>query len=113
MKKYYSELIQSNPEWRFCGVFADEAITGTKESRPEFQKMLAECNGVKNSIVTPNEARRKLDMSNAEGGDRLYANGNVIPLEKAGVQYAEKDGQQTTEEDDVKGGEGNAEDEKV
>lgn len=70
-------------------------------------------NGVKNSIVTPNEARRKLDMSNAEGGDRLYANGNVIPLEKAGVQYAEKDGQQTTEEDDVKGGEGNAEDEKV
>lgn len=70
-------------------------------------------NGVKNSIVTPNEARRKLDMSNAEGGDRLYANGNVIPLEKAGVQYAKKDGQQTTEEDDVKGGEENAEDEKV
>lgn len=44
---YYSELIQSNPEWRFCGVFADEAITGTKESRPEFQKMLAECRKVK------------------------------------------------------------------
>lgn len=64
-------------------------------------------NGVKNSIVMPNEARRKLDMSNAEGGNRLYANGNVIPLENAGVQYAKGDGQQTTDEDDeTKEGEG-------
>ena len=48
---YYSELIQSNPEWRFCGVFADEAITGTKESRPEFQKMLAECRKGKIDLI--------------------------------------------------------------
>lgn len=67
--------------------------------------------GVKNSIVKPNEARRKLDMSNAEGGDRLYANGNVIPLEKAGVQYVKENGQQTTDDDETKGGEGNAENE--
>ena len=48
---YYSELIQSNPEWRFCGVFADEAITGTKESRPEFQKMLAQCRKGKIDLI--------------------------------------------------------------
>lgn len=70
-------------------------------------------NGVKNSIVMPNEARRKLDMSNAEGGDRLYANGNVIPLQNAGVQYAKDDGQQTTEENEPEGGEENADDEKI
>lgn len=23
---YYTELIQSNPEWRFCGVYADEEL---------------------------------------------------------------------------------------
>ena len=36
---YYNQLIQSNPEWLFCGVYADEALTGTKGNRAEFQKL--------------------------------------------------------------------------
>ncbi len=40
---YYNNLIQSNPEWLFCGIFADEALTGTKENRENFQKLLSEC----------------------------------------------------------------------
>lgn len=40
---YYNKLIQSNPEWLFCGVYTDEALTGTKETRQNFQKLLAEC----------------------------------------------------------------------
>jgi DNA invertase Pin-like site-specific DNA recombinase len=40
---YYSDLIQKNPEWEFVSVFADEALTGTKDTRPEFQRMMAEC----------------------------------------------------------------------
>lgn len=40
---YYSDLIQNNPKWEFVSVFADEALTGTKDTRPEFQKMMAEC----------------------------------------------------------------------
>lgn len=40
---YYNKLIQSNPEWLFCGVYADEALTGTKENRQNFQKLLSEC----------------------------------------------------------------------
>ena len=40
---YYNALIQSNPEWLFCGVYADEALTGTKESRQNFQKLISEC----------------------------------------------------------------------
>ena len=43
---------------------------------------------VSNSIYTPNEARRFLDLSDQPGGDRLYANGNLIPIELAGTQYA-------------------------
>jgi len=50
---YYSELIQKNPLWEFAGVFADEPTTGTKQDRPEFQKMLAECrNGNVDMIIT-------------------------------------------------------------
>lgn len=40
---YYNNLIQSNPEWLFCGVYADEALTGTKDNRENFQKLLSEC----------------------------------------------------------------------
>lgn len=40
---YYSELIQRNPEYTYAGVYADEGLSGTKESRPEFQRMLKDC----------------------------------------------------------------------
>ena len=29
----YKKLIHENPEWLFVGVYADEALTGTKDSR--------------------------------------------------------------------------------
>jgi len=38
---YYKQLIESNPEYIFAGIFADHGLTGTKDERPEFQKMLA------------------------------------------------------------------------
>jgi site-specific DNA recombinase len=40
---YYSNLIQGKPEWEYVGVYADEAETGTKDSRPEYQRLLADC----------------------------------------------------------------------
>ena len=40
---YYSKLIQEHRGWLYCGVYADEALTGTKSNRENFQKMLAEC----------------------------------------------------------------------
>lgn len=40
---YYSELIQSNPEYEYAGVYADEGLSGTLEGRPEFQRMLQDC----------------------------------------------------------------------
>ena len=32
---YFSRQIQANNEWIFAGVYVDEAITGTKDSRAE------------------------------------------------------------------------------
>ena len=40
---YYSQMIREQPGWRFSGVYADEAITGTKDTREEFQRLLADC----------------------------------------------------------------------
>lgn len=56
-------------------------------------------NGVGNSIMTPNESRRKLDLPDKEGGDALFANGNIIPLTMAGAAYL-KGGQTETEQTD-------------
>ena len=49
-------------------------------------------NGVGGSIIKPNEARRRLDMPDAEGGDELLANGSIVPLTMAGAAY-QKGGQ--------------------
>lgn len=38
---YYQTMIEANPEYEYIGIFADQGITGTKDVRPEFQRMLA------------------------------------------------------------------------
>ena len=40
---YYSEYIQRNPLWIYAGVYADNACTGTRADRPEFQRLLMDC----------------------------------------------------------------------
>jgi DNA invertase Pin-like site-specific DNA recombinase len=48
---YYSELIQSNSEWTYVGVYADEAKTGTKDSRADFQRLIDDCRSGKIDMV--------------------------------------------------------------
>lgn len=48
---YYSKLIQKNPEWEYCGVYADEALTGTKDDRRNFQRLLADCRAGRIDVV--------------------------------------------------------------
>lgn len=48
---YYSDLIQSHPGWVYGGVYADEALTGTKDSRDNFQQMLSDCRAGKIDLV--------------------------------------------------------------
>ncbi len=40
---YYSQMIQGNSQWEYVGVYADEAMTGTKDKRAQFQKLLEDC----------------------------------------------------------------------
>lgn len=39
-KKYYEDMITKRPDYNFVGIFADEAISGTTDRRPDFQKMI-------------------------------------------------------------------------
>lgn len=48
---YYSEYIQKQPEWLYRGVYVDEAVTGTKTERPEFQRLLADCRAGKIDLI--------------------------------------------------------------
>ena len=55
---YYNDLIQKHPGWVFCGVYADEALTGTKADRKNFTRLLEDCKAGKvDMIVTKSISR--------------------------------------------------------
>ena len=40
-KIFYEKMIKSHDEWEFAGIYADQAITGTKaDKREDFQRMI-------------------------------------------------------------------------
>ena len=51
-KKFYTEKINSNPEWQMVGIFADKGITGTSVlKRDEFNKMIKLCKNKKIDMI--------------------------------------------------------------
>ena len=55
---YYSNLIQNHSDWQYAGVYADEALTGTKDNRENFQQLLADCRaGMIDMIITKSISR--------------------------------------------------------
>ncbi|MDD7647257.1 MAG: recombinase family protein, partial [Ruminococcus bromii] len=55
---YFSNLIQNHSGWVYCGVYSDEAITGTKESRDGFQRMIEDCRAGKiDRVITKSISR--------------------------------------------------------
>lgn len=58
---------------------------------------------VSSFLMTPNEARERLDLPHKEGGDNLLGNGAAIPVQYAGSQYMagqSNPGATTTREED-------------
>ena len=55
---YYSTLIQNTRGWLYCGVYVDEAMTGTKSERPNFQKRMKDARAGKlDMIITKSISR--------------------------------------------------------
>ena len=55
---YYNRIIQERPGWVFAGVYADEAISGTKNNRENFERLIADCRaGLVDLIVTKSVSR--------------------------------------------------------
>ena len=48
---YYSDMIQNHPGWFYVGVYTDEAVTGTKEKRENFQRLISDCREGKIDMV--------------------------------------------------------------
>jgi site-specific DNA recombinase len=40
---HYSDFIRNHGDWIYAGVYADEAKTGTKDSRENFQRLITDC----------------------------------------------------------------------
>ncbi len=56
---YYSEKIQSNPEWEYAGVYADSGISGMgTENRSEFNCLLEDCEAGKVDIILTKSVSR-------------------------------------------------------
>jgi DNA invertase Pin-like site-specific DNA recombinase len=66
---YYTKYIQSNPEWTMAGIYIDEAITGTKDSRENFTRLLEDCEAGKIDLIITKTvsrfARNTLDLLSA------------------------------------------------
>lgn len=50
--EHYTAMIEKNFEWQFCGVYADEGISGTSKSkRDEFLRLIRDCEAGKVDMV--------------------------------------------------------------
>ena len=91
--EYYKGLIQKNPDWEFCGIYADEGISGTSRwGREDFQRMLEECEkGRIDLILTKSITRFARNTV-----DTLF----TVPPSEIGVSvYFEKEGLNTMTEE--------------
>lgn len=48
---YYNSLIQNTDRWEFVGIYADEAISGTKDTREEFNRMIEDARAGKIDLI--------------------------------------------------------------
>jgi len=85
---YYTEYIQSNPDWEYVSVFADEGITGTSmKKRDNFNRMIADAlDGKIDLIVTKTIARfARNTVDTLTTIRKLKAHGVEVYFESQGI----------------------------
>ena len=94
--EYYTELIQSNPEWEFAGIFADRGKSGTKDTtRPEFMRMIEQCKRHKIDLIyTKSLSRFSRNTLDSIKYIRMLKNlGVAIEFEKEGLNTGDVGGE--------------------
>lgn len=92
---YYNELIQSRPDWKFAGVYADEALTGTKQDRPEFQRLMADCEAGRIDMVITKAISRfaRNTVTTLEYVRRLREKGISVYFEEENIDTLSEGGE--------------------
>jgi DNA invertase Pin-like site-specific DNA recombinase len=92
---HYSEFIQNHPGWEYVGVYADEAATGTKDKRAEFQKLLADCRNKKIDLIITKSISRfaRNTLTLLEVVRELSSLGIEVYFEKENIYSLSGDGE--------------------
>jgi len=90
---YYSELIQNNPQWEYVGVYVDD-VSGVKEIREEFERMLGDAQAGNIDIIITNSISRftQSKVRLVEIIRKLTALGVDIIFEEQGINTMSDDG---------------------
>ena len=93
---HYSDLIQHTPGWAYAGVYVDAGLTGTSASaRPEFQRLIADCDAGKIDIVLTKSisrfARNTVDLLSTVR--HLKALGIEVRFEREHINSLSADGE--------------------
>ena len=93
--EYYSNFIRRHPGWEYVGVYADEAKTGTKDSREQFQQLLADCKAGKiDHILTKSISRMARNtVTLLETVRELKAMGITVYFEEQNIDTGTDDGE--------------------
>ena len=93
--EYYSNYIRRHPGWEYVGVYADEAKTGTKDSREQFQQLLADCKAGKiDHILTKSISRMARNtVTLLETVRELKAMGISVYFEEQNIDTGTHDGE--------------------
>ncbi|MBQ9662736.1 MAG: recombinase family protein [Oscillospiraceae bacterium] len=87
-RRHYERCIRENPDWILAGIYFEQGLSATKtESRPELQRMLADCRAGKiNLILTKSISRFSRNTSDCIAMVRgLTALGVTIRFEKENI----------------------------
>lgn len=87
-KKYYEDKIKNNPNYEFVRVFADQAISGTTDKRPEFQQMIRFAEeGAIDLIITKSISRFSRNVADLHKyTEKLKSLGVNVKFEEEGIE---------------------------
>ena len=93
--EHYANTIRNHPGWEFVGVYADEAKTGTKDTRENFQRLLADCRARRiDHIVTKSISRfARNTVTLLETVRELKVLGISVYFEQQSIDTATADGE--------------------